>query len=42
METPVPQKRRQLPELAARLIEAAIAGGGRDNVTAVLGRYHGA
>lgn len=31
-----------LPDIAARLVEAAIAGGGRDNVTAVLGRYHGA
>jgi protein phosphatase len=31
-----------LPDLGARLIEAALAGGGRDNVTAVLGRYHGA
>ena len=31
-----------LPDVGARLIEAALAGGTRDNVTAVLGRYHGA
>jgi protein phosphatase len=31
-----------LPDVGARLIEAALAGGSRDNVTAVLGRYHGA
>ena len=31
-----------LPDLGARLIEAALARGTRDNVTAVLGRYHGA
>jgi PPM family protein phosphatase len=31
-----------LPDIGARLIEAALARGTRDNVTAVLGRYHGA
>jgi protein phosphatase len=31
-----------LADIGARLIEAALASGGRDNVTAVLGRYNGA
>jgi protein phosphatase len=31
-----------LPDIGARLIEAALTRGTRDNVTAVLGRYHGA
>jgi PPM family protein phosphatase len=31
-----------LPDIGAQLIDAALARGTRDNVTAVLGRYHGA
>ena len=31
-----------LPDIGARLVESALARGTRDNVTAVLGRYHGA
>ena len=31
-----------LADIGARLIDAALASGGRDNVTAVIARYQGA